>query len=158
MAVTNFICRAYVSVKRSFTATVGGTAVAVRPAVLSDQCRLSAAGSLSDLEYYTTGTLAAGATVDIDLDAAGFSSLQLVYVELTSATGTLKVGGTGGSNINQLWFNADADAQFVEQGGLPFSQGSTAGKTVNGTNKTFRITNTHGSQSADYLVYCAGVD
>lgn len=125
----------------------------------------TASGYITGLGFTYQTALAAGGTYDVDLDAmtdptgnaVNFASIKFVYVKLVSATGKLKVGGTGPSNIHSLWFADDSDASSVEQGGPPFFQGSATAVTVDASNKNFRITNTHGSQTADFVVVVGGL-
>lgn len=155
MALTNVACTANVGLKHSFVTTgQGQTGI---PSGLITDAQTTRFTGLGD-DFTWTGTLAASATVDIDLSAAvpAFSTITAVIVQLTTLTGGLKVGGTGGSNINLLWFNAAADAILVEQSGIPFIVGSQAGKVVDGTHKTFRITNTSGAAVAGYKVVVVG--
>lgn len=160
MAVSNVRATMTAGIDYGFNATTNGTPVTAprtRRYTSSKFVPTTAATNRVTLTYSTSGTLTASSTVDIDLSTAGFATIKGVVVTLASTTGALKVGGTGPSNINQLWFNDDSDAAFVDQGGPCFIQGSAAGKTVDGSNKNFRITNTSGVASADYTVDVIGL-
>lgn len=158
MAVTNFSGSVSITAPFEYVTTVNGSAVRVRDGAPSTGAAFRFGSSAVDLPYVTSGTLAAAATADIDLSAAGFSSIKFVAVYLTTTTGKLKVGGSGPSNIHSLWFADDSDAMTIDQGGPPFLQGSSTAAAVDGSNKNFRITNTHGSESASYEVWVWGVD
>lgn len=124
-----------------------------------------ATNNVTGVGFATKTALAAGGTQDYDLtamtdpsgQAVTFASIKFVLVALTSTTGKLKVGGTGPSNINGLWFNDTSDASLVQQGGPPFFQGSATAVTVDGTHKNFRVTNTHSTETADYVVVVGGL-
>lgn len=158
MAVTNFTGNVGVSANFRYTTTVNGSSVVVSEAQPTTGAARRFTSSMIDLPYVTTGTLAFSATADIDLSATGFSTIKFVAVFLTSTTGKLKIGGTGPSNINVLWFADSSDAMTIEQGGPPFLQGSSTAVTVDATHKNFRLTNTHASESATYEVWVWGVD
>ena len=153
------------AVSAAVSGVSGGT---VRYAKYAAPVWIKSAGAdnnVTGIGFATRTALAAGGTQDYDLTAmtdpvgvaVSFASIKFVLVALTSTTGTLKVGGTGPTNIHSLWFNADADAAKVEQGGPPFFQGSSTAVTVDGSNKNFRVTNTHGSETADFVVVVGGL-
>lgn len=160
MAVSNVRATITAGLEYTFSATTSGVTVVApktRRYVSSKFVPTVGATNRVTLTYSAEGTLAASGTADIDLSAAGFATVKGVVVTLTTTTGGLKVGGTGPSNIHSLWFADDSDAAFVDQGGPCFVQGSAAGKTVDGSNKDFRITNTSGSDSAGYTVDVIGL-
>lgn len=158
MAVSNFSGSVSVTAPWDYVTTVNGSSVRVReaPPAVGSAFRLSS--TQIDLPYVATGTLAAAGTADIDLSAAGFSSIKFFAVWLTTATGQLKIGGTGPSNIHSLWFGDDSDFLTIYPGGPPFLTGSTTASTVDGSNKNVRLTNSHGSESAGYEVWVWGID
>lgn len=159
MAVTNFAGEIGVTANFRYTTTVNGSTVVVTEAQPTTGASRRFSAAMIDLPYVVAGSgLAAAGTVDIDLSAAGFSSIKMVAVFLTSTTGQLKVGGAGPANVNSLWFADDSDAMTIHQGGPPFLQGSSTAVTVDGSNKDVRLTNTHGSEAASYEVWVWGVD
>lgn len=156
MAVTNFLGTAKGGANYSFTTTAAGVSVRVTQAAPATGVQLRLTSSAVTLTYRATGTLAGAATADIDLSAAGFSTILYVAVYATGGTGKIKVGGSGPSNINQLWFNATADATNIGPAGLPFQHGDGTAKVVDGTHKNFRLTNTDGVNSVSYEVVVWG--
>lgn len=142
-------------------------ATSTLPLAISATFRLTNGTSSGNLDAVATdvNTLAASGNQTIDLTSvtlidgtsSGFSNLKGFFVFITSTTGQLRVGGSG-TNTLQLWFSDDSDSSVIYPSGVPFMQGSPAGITVDSTNKTIILTNTHGSESVTYRWVAVGVE
>jgi hypothetical protein len=117
---------------------------------------------------FKTGTLAAAATVTIDLQAldspdggsgtVSLSTLVACYITITSTTGKLTIGN-GGANANVLDFGAAAHTRTILPGGPGHAVGDPVGTTgypVDATHSDIKLLNSHGSASVDYIAYFAG--
>lgn len=118
-----------------------------------------------------TGTLAAGATTTIDLtalvgpdgSAVTLATLVGVYIQVTSATGLLRVGNAA-ADAHALTFGAATHTITLHPGpdassrgpGLAIADPSGTGWVVDGTHKNVKLENTHGSESVTYVAYFGG--
>lgn len=119
---------------------------------------------------YATGTLAAGASADIDLQAltgpdgstVSLSTLFGLYIQITSTTGLLTIGNAA-TNGNPLDFGAVTHTRTIRPGSAG-SQGpghavgdpSGTGYAVTSTSKIVKLLNSHGSQSVTYTLLAGG--
>lgn len=119
---------------------------------------------------YATGTLAAGASADVDLQAltgldgstVSLSTLFGLYIQITSTTGLLTIGNAA-TNGNPLDFGAVTHTRTIRPGAAG-SQGpghavgdpSGTGYAVTSTSKIVKLQNTHGSQSVTYTLLAGG--
>jgi hypothetical protein len=122
----------------------------------------------------TRGTLAASATVEIDLfdgtlknlfdQSVVFDRLKLASIFITdsnyeiggaTAGGQLRIGNAA-TNGNPLWFGAIGNTQTIYPRGCPFLQGDPTGVVVNGTSKRILLENTHATQAVFYVAVFAG--
>lgn len=117
---------------------------------------------------FKSGTLAAGATVTIDLTAldspdggsgtVSLSTLIACYITITGTTGQLRIGNAA-TNQHLLDFGAAAHTRTILPGGPGHAVGDPVGTTgypVSGTVKNVMLENTHGSASVTYTAYFAG--
>jgi len=122
----------------------------------------------------TRGTLAAAATVEIDLYDGTLKNLfeqSIVFVKLklaaifitdstyaiggSTAAGQLRIGNAS-TNGNALWFGAIGNTQTIYPRGCPFIQGDPTGVTVSSTLKKVKLENTHGTDAVYYVAVFAG--
>lgn len=120
---------------------------------------------------YASGTLAAAATANIDLtaltgldgSAVSLATLIVFYVQVTSATGLLRVGNAA-SNAHALDFGAATHTRTLRPGpagsrgpGHAVADPSGVGFAVDGTHKIILLENTHGSESVTYTLMAGGL-
>ena len=119
---------------------------------------------------YATGTLAAGASANVDLQAltgpdgstVSLSTLFGLYIQVTSTTGLLTIGNAA-TNGNPLDFGAVTHTRTIRPGadgsqgpGHAVGDPSNTGYAVTPTSKIVKLENTHGSQSVTYILYAGG--
>lgn len=162
MAISNQTCTFSVNAALSCTASGAGN----QPGRFGDV--QSADGSPSGtVAGYATGTLAAGASVTINLYDGSLLGLDgvtaiplrtLYYVDLwlSGAGGFLRIGASG-TNAHALWFADASDASDVVAGGPPFLQGGSVGLVVDNNHKNVKIANPHGTLSATYVFRADGL-
>lgn len=114
-----------------------------------------------------SGTLAAGATVTLDLTAftsadgngtINFAKIVAFAIGITSTTAGGKLIIGNGTNPNGLWFGANTQTWQINANGPWLTGGdvvSASGITVDGTHKTVKLNNTSGV-SVDYLAFFGG--
>jgi hypothetical protein len=107
--------------------------------------------------YFSTGTLAAGASVTIDLRAVTEpqfnraltpSGAYLLLVKGTGATWRYTPGASNPLN----WFIAGTNPQLNFNAGDTFAAGSTTAATINATTRNVTLSNTHGSDTLTYTI------
>lgn len=120
---------------------------------------------------YASGTLAAGASVNIDLTAltgldgstVTLATLVTFYAQVTSTTGLLTIGNAA-TNGHALDFGAVTDTRTLRPGasgsrgpGHAVGDPSGTGWVVDATHKIVKLLNSHGSQAVDYVVMAGGL-
>ncbi len=122
--------------------------------IVVDMYRTLAASGNEELDLYDGVTN----TPDV-IDVFGFAiagrKIKYIRIEMvpnsngsTPATG-LTIGNAS-SNPNKLWFGGVTETQSLEYGGMPFCQGSLAGKTVDATHRGVKVLNTDASNASTY--------
>jgi hypothetical protein len=114
---------------------------------------------------YATGTLAAGATANIDLQAltgpdgstVTLATLICGLIRITGTTGLLRIGNHA-TNPHPLEFGADTHTWTVRPTGPGLAVGDPAGtgSAVNANDRYVKVENTHGSASVTYAAYFGG--
>jgi hypothetical protein len=119
---------------------------------------------------FATGTLAAGASANIDLQAltgpdgstVSLSTLIALYIQVTSTTGLLTIGNAA-SNGNQLDFGAVTHTRTLRPGadggegpGHAVGDPSNTGYAVDATHRIVKLLNSHGTDSVTYALYAGG--
>lgn len=117
---------------------------------------------------YKVGTaLAAAGTATIDLQAldspdggsgtVSLTTLHACYIQITSTTGKLTIGNAS-TNGHALDFGAVTHTRTILPGGPGHAVGdpSGTGYAVSASVKNVLLTNSHGSETVDYVAYFAG--
>jgi hypothetical protein len=105
--------------------------------------------------YFADITIAASGSYIIDLtsltDPFGttYAATSLKAMLITCSGASIKFGPQSGSNPQQWFFNATSDYITIQDGGgfLFIDPAAYGGPTVDGTHKTFTITNNSGAVS-----------
>lgn len=117
---------------------------------------------------YKSGTLAAGASVSVDLTAldspdggsgtVSLASYLCLSVQITGTTGLLLIGDTAGANANAMDFGANTYTRTIRPSGAGHlvTDPSGTGYAVSGSAKLVKLTNTHGTDSVAYFVLVGG--
>jgi hypothetical protein len=114
---------------------------------------------------YATGTLAAGATANIDLQAltgpdgstVTLATLICGLIRITGTTGLLRIGNHA-TNAHQLEFGSDSSTWTIRPTGpgLAFGDPAGTGSAVSAADRYVKVENTHGSASVAYEAYFGG--
>jgi hypothetical protein len=115
---------------------------------------------------YATGTLAAGVTANIDLQAltgpdgstVTLTAVICGLIRITSTTGKLRVGNHA-TNPHPLDFGGDTHTWTIRPGGpgLPVGDPTGTGIAVSAADRYVKVENTHGSESVTYAAYFGGL-